>query len=157
MTARSTLIAEHTSRDAPVATRSWQQLSRTMFIRFVVTHRHSRSGYQQGVFSALYQLEREGKLEDYEQEWFHGIEKWFDTHLKRPDRFSRSSRPDAAAKAVSWFKATAREHVTRMRELASLLEHKDVFVEELRTEKPGYVVYEDDTQVAAVPFDGETF
>ena len=43
-----------------------------------------------------------------------------------------------------------------MRELTSLLRHKDVEVEELRTEKPEYVVYEDAFQVAAIPFGGET-
>ncbi|HZS57690.1 MAG TPA: hypothetical protein VFA43_00370 [Gemmatimonadaceae bacterium] len=43
-----------------------------------------------------------------------------------------------------------------MRQLVTLLEHKDVAVEELRTDKPGYIVYEDEHQVAAVPF-SETF
>lgn len=44
-----------------------------------------------------------------------------------------------------------------MRELTVLLEHKDIAVEEFRTDKPGYIVYEDDYQVAAIPFTTETF
>jgi hypothetical protein len=43
-----------------------------------------------------------------------------------------------------------------MRELVALLEHKSLAVEELRTERPGYLVYEDEYQVAAMPFEGET-
>lgn len=44
-----------------------------------------------------------------------------------------------------------------MRELVALLEHKAIVVEELRTDRPGYVVYEDEHRVAAVPFGAETF
>jgi hypothetical protein len=43
-----------------------------------------------------------------------------------------------------------------MRELVALLVHKDVPVEELRTERPGYIVYEDEHQIAAEPFMQET-
>jgi hypothetical protein len=46
--------------------------------------------------------------------------------------------------SITWLKASATEHVTRMRELVALLEHKAIAVEELRTERPGYVVYESD-------------
>jgi hypothetical protein len=52
---------------------------------------------------------------------------------------------------------SAVEHVSRMRQLASPLHHKGITVEELRTTKPGYVVYEDDFQIAAMPFNNETF
>lgn len=131
--------------------------STPVFIRFVVSNRHPNSGQQQGIFSALYQLEREGHLLPYELEWFKTIEEWFDQHLRRPDKFARSSKPDAPSRAITWLKIAARDHVSRMRELVSLLEHRDVHVEELRTDKPGYVVYEDDHQVAAVPFGDETF
>jgi hypothetical protein len=34
---------------------------------------------------------------------------------------------------------------------------KDIAVEEFRTDKPGYIVYEDAHQVAAIPFTNETF
>jgi len=76
--------------------------------------------------------------------------------LKRPARLTWSGRPNATERAVTWLKMGAVEHVSRMRQLVTLLEHKDVAVEELRTDKPGYIVYEDEHQVAAVPF-SETF
>jgi len=128
-----------------------------MYIRFVVNERDARSDQQRGIFTVIYALERNGELQPYEIEWFHGIEDWFNAHLKRPDRLAWSSRPNAPERAVTWLKMSAAEHVSRMRQLVTLLEHKDVAVEELRTNKPGYVVYEDEHQVAAVPFSNETF
>jgi hypothetical protein len=44
-----------------------------------------------------------------------------------------------------------------MRELVTLLEYKDILVEELRTSKRGYILYEDEHQIAAIPFEHETF
>jgi hypothetical protein len=54
--------------------------------------------------------------------------------------------------AVSWFKSRAKEHVEKVRELAALLEHHGIPTRMIQTDLPGYIVYEDDYQVAAVPF-----
>ncbi len=128
-----------------------------MYVRFVVPERDARSDQKRGIFTALYALEREGELASYELEWFRSIEEWFNDHLERPDRLTWSTRPNAPQRAITWLKMSATEHVSRMRELVTILEHKDLPVEELHTEKPGYIVYEDDHQVAAVPFTDETF
>jgi hypothetical protein len=127
------------------------------FVRFAVTARHAVSDQQQGVFTALYTLKGAGALLPYEEEWFQEIERWFNANLASPSRMAWSSRPNAPKRAISWLKLSATEHVTRMRELVTLLEHKDVAVEEFRTDKPGYIVYEDDHQIAAIPFTTETF
>jgi hypothetical protein len=127
------------------------------FIRFAVAARDRQSDQQQGVFQALYVLERAGALLPYESEWFAGIERWFNANLKRPKRLAWSSRPNASNRAISWLKLSATEHVAHMREIVTLLEHKDIAVEEFRTDKPGYIVFEDDYQIAAIPFTNETF
>ena len=103
----------------------------------------------QGLFTAIYQLEKEGRLADYEAVWFGEQERWFNEHLKRPN-------PLNDRRAILWFKATAMEHIARMRALAALLEHKDTLVDVIQTDKPGYFVYEDEYQVAAIPFERET-
>jgi hypothetical protein len=127
------------------------------FIRFAVAHRDTSSDQQQGVFTALYALKRAGALQPHEEEWFQEITRWFDENLARPSRLAWSSRPNAPERAITWLKLSATEHVSRMRELVALLEHKDIAVEEFRTDKPGYIVYEDEHQVAAIPFTNETF
>jgi hypothetical protein len=128
-----------------------------MFVRFVIAGRHAKSDRELGVFSALYDLEQRGELATYEREWFRLTVSWFNKHLRSPDRLAWSSRPNAPDRAISWFKLSAHDHVKRMRELVALLEHKDIPVRELRTDRPGYVVYEDEHQVAAIPFGSETF
>ena len=128
-----------------------------MFIRFSVRERHESSGQDQGIFSALYRLEREGQLAPEELSWFHLAESWLNQHLKRPDRLSWSSRANAPERAITWIKASATEHVSRLRELVALLDHKGIIVSEHQTDKPGYIVYEDEAQVAAMPFQSETF
>jgi hypothetical protein len=127
-----------------------------MFVRFVIARRDMRSDQRVGVFSALYEMEDAGELASHELEWFAAIDRWFDHNMKRPSRFAWSNRPNAPRRAITWLKMSAKEHVNQMRQLVSLLEHKDIDVEELRTDKPGYVVYEDEFQVAAIPFSHET-
>lgn len=123
-----------------------------MYIRFVTAELNAQSGEPTGIFTALYALERRGALTSDELSWFREVEAWFNSHLNRPGRLAWSRRPHAPERAVTWLKASAREHVSRMRGLVSLLQHKDIRVEELRTERPGYILYEDDHQVAAIPF-----
>ena len=123
-----------------------------MYLRFVVAEHDATSQQPLGVFQALYRLRRAGELAAHEDAWFAEIEEWFARHLKRPRRLTETRRPNAPDRAISWIKASAVDHVSRMRELVSLLEHKGLTVEELRTVRPGYVVYEDEFQVATIPF-----
>jgi len=128
-----------------------------MFLRFVVSERHARSDREMGIFSALYALEDRGELLAGEIEWFRESERWLTKNLPRPGRLAWSARPNAPERALSWLKDTAVEHVSRVRALCELLEHKRIAVTELRTEKPGYIVYQDEYQVVAMPFENETF
>ena len=128
-----------------------------MYLRFVVSERDENSDHEAGIFSALYALERRGELDVGEIAWFREAEAWLNANLPRPDRFAWSARPNAPERAISWLKSTAGQHVSRVRELVSLLEHKGIAVSELRTEKPGYVLYEDEHQVVAMPFSRETY
>jgi hypothetical protein len=123
-----------------------------MYFRFVVAERDESSQQPQGIFQALYRLRRAGELAAHEEAWFAETEDWFGRHLKRPRRLTETRRPNAPDRAISWLKASAIEHVSRMRGLAALLEHKGVNVQELRTTRPGYIVYEDEHQVATLPF-----
>jgi len=53
---------------------------------------------------------------------------------------------------LSWIRASAQEHLNRLRRLAALAEAGGSVIDELRTTRPGYVVYEDAHQVVALPF-----
>jgi len=120
-----------------------------MFLRFAVHARDENSQRGKGILTAIYRLEKEGRLAEYEAAWFSEQERWFNEHLERPE-------PLKDPLAILWFKSTALEHITRMRALVALLEHKDTVVEVIQTDRPGYVVYEDEHQVAAIPFGQDT-
>jgi hypothetical protein len=123
-----------------------------MFVRFVIPCRQEQSHCRAGVFQAAYDLRDRGLLDDDELRRFEGLRQWFNRRLPVPARLSRSRRPHARRNAVCWFKADAAEYIGRARELAALLGRHGVPTRELRTGRPGYVVYEDEYQVAAVPF-----
>ena len=122
-----------------------------MFLRFAVHDRDEDSKREKGVFTALYGLADEHLLSDYEMSWFVEQETWFTKHLKRPQDLK--DQPTA----IAWFKDTATEHISRMRALCALLEHKDMAIAFFQTLKPGRIVYEDEHQVAAIPYVRDTF
>lgn len=123
-----------------------------MYIRFVVAQLDGNSGKRMGLFHAFRDLRDTVKLYPYEQEQEKELEKWFDSHLMKPSSFSRSSKTSAHNNAVSWFKDSAKEHISKMREMVAILEAHGVHVEVIQTERPGYIVYEDEFQVAAEEF-----
>jgi len=127
-----------------------------MFVRFVVSHRHSETGMPTGIFEAVKLLPRVGQLPDWDERQLDAISDWFVDHLPHPTRVARSARPNGAHRALSWFKASAREHIARARELAAILERHDILTEMLQTDRPGYIVYEDEFQVLAEPFRSES-
>ena len=77
---------------------------------------------------------------------------WFNEHLDRPQRFNRSCRPHRREKAISWFRDSAVEHIRQAREMAAIVGACGYEIREIRTRRPGYVVYEDRFQVVAEPF-----
>jgi hypothetical protein len=130
------------------------ELVGAMYLRFVVAHIHENSDRELGVFHAAGKLKDEGKLHSHEEEHYSSIVHWFDEHLQRPTRFTASKPPfyRKKSKAISWFKDTAQEHLSRVRELVVILEHHGVSVRMLKTDRVGYIVYEDDFQIVAEPF-----
>jgi hypothetical protein len=123
-----------------------------MYLRFIVHDIDEDSGRRQGLFQSLFEIRERDELYDYELERVKEIGEWFDIHLKKPSSFTRSSKPHALNKAISWFKDGATDHISMMRELAAILENHGVRIDVIRTERPGYIVYEDEHQITAEPF-----
>lgn len=122
------------------------------YVRFVIPRNDNDSGRRQGLFQAVSDLEHEGILLPHEQTTYDEIYNWFRTNLKKPRKLTRSSKPHAKNVALSWFKDSAVEYIKQMHALAQILQAHGIPVEVIRTEKPGYVVYEDLHQITAEPF-----
>lgn len=130
-----------------------------MFLRFVIPDRHPKSGVRKGIFGAAYELRRGGDLTEGERQELDRLIDWFDDNLPRPSRFNRSKSKGyyhRAAKGISWLKSTAEEHLENMRALIGILEDQGHQVTMIKTLRPGYVVYEDDFQIVAEPFNDTT-
>jgi hypothetical protein len=123
-----------------------------MFVRFVVMCKHERSHRVTGVFQAACLVGDHGSLGHCDKQRYDELCRWFNRHLPIPGRLSRSRRRSACRNAICWFKAEATEYIDKVRAIAALLQRCGIPTEMLWTGRPGYVVYEDAYQVAAVPF-----
>jgi hypothetical protein len=123
-----------------------------MYVRFVVAKIDPDSAVRQGLFQAADALRRSGALSIHEAALLTSIEKWFDTNLVKPKRLRRSRLPHRQAKAISWFKSSAGQHIAQIRAIALILESHGRMVDMIKTRRPGYIVYEDEFQIAAEPF-----
>ncbi|MHC4231724.1 MAG: hypothetical protein ACYTBW_03790 [Planctomycetota bacterium] len=131
-------------------------MSSTKYIRFVIDKQDEDSQEPQGLFAAVYELKDSNQLSDEHQRQAKDVLRWFSKNLPVPNRFSRSSKQNAQCVAVSWFKPTALKCIERMKDLAGILYIYDIPTRIITTDRPGYVVYEDEYQIAAQPFRGKT-
>jgi hypothetical protein len=130
-----------------------------VYLRFVAPDIDKDSGTELGVFHAFGTLRSEGKLYPYEEEQHDRVRAWFNEHLAKPARLTSSEPPfyRKQRKAISWFKDDAREHLAHIRSLVAILENHGVVVQMLKTERIGYITYEDEFQIVAEPFSDRDF
>ncbi len=129
--------------------------NRIMYLRFVLTMQNPDTGVEEGVFSTAYALRREGALSSHERDELGILLRWFGDNLSVPARFNRTKSKGyyrRATKGISWFKSLAGEHIARMYRISAILEIHGHHVSMIKTSKPGYVVYQDEHQIVAEPF-----
>jgi len=118
-----------------------------VYIRLTITQPHPDSLQPQGLFAAAYALLREEReLTNDERREVRALLDWFCEHLPIP----RS--PAIKHNAIFWFKPDARECAQRMWEMANLLRSHGRLIQLHKSESPGMIVFEDNFQVAAIPF-----
>lgn len=123
-----------------------------MYLRFVVDEKNPSSQKRLGIFHALRYLRDDGELSVEELDLMNQVMDWFAIHLNTPDIFTHSNRNRSDPKAVSWFKDTANGHISNFRKIVAVLKAHGQNVEMITTDRPGYIVYEDDHQIVAKPF-----
>jgi hypothetical protein len=123
-----------------------------MYIRFVIGVVDPDSGAETGIFQTLTELLDHEDIPAHTRDELHGVRDWFRRNLKAPRRLNRSRRPHRIPKAICWFKPTAIEHIEKARSIVQALQELGVDVRMLKTNNPGYIVYQDEFQIAAEPF-----
>lgn len=127
-----------------------------MYLRFVLEQIDERTGKFAGLFTLAYHLRDENKLNHYEEAQVQELIKWFKKHLPIPDRFSKNkNNSHKNTRGLSWFKPGSKEAINKMWELKLIIENHGFNIRVLKTDRPGYVVYEDEYQIVAEPFNGE--
>jgi hypothetical protein len=128
----------------------------SVFVRFVIPNLDDDSGRRQGLFQKAYALRRSSELPLELHEQLDKALTWLDAHLKVPVRFTRGNRKRGPGLAISWFKDSAHDYIRHMRVICQVLNECGIPTEMLTTDRPGYIVFEDDCQIAAVPFSDTT-
>lgn len=115
-----------------------------MFVRLTILRPHARSLQPEGLFGPAYALRREGRCPPGFEDWLDDALGWLEGNLTSPDFWE--------PRAVFWMRCSRQGIVERMWALAVILREADEHVQVVTTGRPGYIVYEDRAQVAAIPF-----
>ena len=129
--------------------------ARETCLRFVIRLRHPDSGVQEGILNAAYELCRHPDTSQHVIEQLTVLIDWFKANLPVPRRFSRSRSKGhwrRATAGVCWIKSSAQPQIAKLWELEAVLADNGWVVDVLKSENPGFVVYEVDVQIVAETF-----
>jgi hypothetical protein len=118
-----------------------------MFVRLVTFRIDPESRQRQGLFAATAELRQAGGLDEASLALLDESRAWFNENLPAPPH-----RALSRGRAVCWFKPGVQRFLSRLWERAFILRDHGLHVELITIRKPGSVTYEDEWQVAAVPW-----
>lgn len=116
------------------------------FIRLQWPQVSARTGQPQGVFAAVWSIERSGVLTETEVRRATEIREWFEMNVPNPP-FYKDGNPLGA---VTWFKSSAQQCLSLAREMAEIVRTHGFEVHEVAHGSPGTIIYEDEFQVAVL-------
>lgn len=106
-----------------------------------------------GIFGPAYAVRRDKTHPLYLRTAIREELLWFEDKLPVPTRghFQVRSKGWWYYQGICWFKSDAREMIRRAFGLRDLLAECDIFISQLRTDRPGQILYKDDYQIIAKP------
>jgi hypothetical protein len=123
-------------------------LEKREYLRFVIGRKDEESHVEQGIFQAAAQALEWQHITGADADELKELRAWFSENLEKPHSFGR----DKLRLGICWFKTSSAEHISRIWEMVQVLERNGIYVKKIRTDKPGYVIYEDEWQLVAEPF-----
>jgi len=123
-------------------------LEKHEYVRFVVGHKDEDSHVEKGVFQAVAQALEWQTVTGSDADELNELQAWFSKNLGKPTSFGRAK----LRLGICWFKTSSTEHISRVWEMVRILERNGIYVKKIRTDKPGYMIYEDEWQLVAEPF-----
>ncbi|WP_208350814.1 hypothetical protein [Pseudaestuariivita rosea] len=126
-----------------------------MYLRFVCADKVGGLAHRSGILTAAYELQHSSDLDQVTAERLEQLLEYFRSNVSVPERFNRTKSKGyyrRNTKGLSWFKPDAHEPIAKAFELKSLLEENGLIIDIVRSDKVGYILYEDSVQVVAEPF-----
>ena len=124
-----------------------------MYLRFTTQFINPYNESETGIFMALKYVRDDLSITQDEDIYkLKLLTGWFNQYLDKPIKFSNATNKNPANISLSWFKDSAKNHIQKIHELIEILERYDIIVDRVTTQNPGYVVYEDEFQISAIPF-----
>lgn len=123
-------------------------LEKREYVRFVIGRKDDDSHVEQGIFQAVAQALEWQNIRGSDAEELNELRAWFNKNLEKPTSFGR----DKLRLGICWFKTDATEHISRNWEMVHILERNGIYVKKIRTDRPGYMIYEDQWQLVAEAF-----
>ena len=121
-----------------------------MFTRFVVPVWREDCRAEGGIFHYAYYVRGLRTAEPWLRQEIARELHWFGNELGVPTTFYRRVGRHGDLGGICWFRAEAGEHITRARYMGWLMGEAGVPVGEVRSHRPGPVLWEDDHQVVAL-------
>jgi hypothetical protein len=118
------------------------------YVRFVVGWKDKDSHVEQGIFQAVAQAIESRSITGSDAKELNELRGWFSENLEAPTSFGRGT----LSLGICWFKTGANEHISRVWRIIKVLERNGIYVKKIKTDRPGYLIYEDEWQVVAEPF-----
>jgi hypothetical protein len=127
-----------------------------MYLRFKTQFINKDDKPNTGIFQAMRFIREHHLTDDVDETMLKELTKWFIDNLPEPHWYTNEKREyGVRAKAVCWFKDSAKIFIQKIHELIIILEKYDLIVERITTQDPGYIVYSDEFQIVAIPFKSE--
>jgi hypothetical protein len=127
-------------------------LEKHEYVRFVIGRKDEEGDVEQGIFQATARTLEWQDITGSDADRLNELRAWFNKNLETPT----SSGRDKLRLGICWFKTGSTEHINRISEMVDILERNGIIVKKIRTDKPGYVIYEDEWQLVAEPLRGDT-
>lgn len=123
-------------------------LEKREYVRFVIGRKDEDSHVEQGIFQAAALAVEWQTITGSDADELNELRAWFSQNLEKPTSFGRGT----LRRGICWFKTGSTKHISRIWEMVHILERNGIHVKKIRTDKPGYVIYEDEWQLVAEPF-----
>lgn len=127
-------------------------LEKREYVRFVIGRKDEDSHVERGIFQAVAQALEWQNITGSDAGELNDLLTWFNKNLEKPTSFGR----DKLRLGICWFKTDATEYISHIWEMVHILERNGIYVKKIRTDRPGYVIYQDQWQLVAEPFSKST-